>query len=252
MSETSRRLPFPLACVLGAVVFVGLRVPLLLEAYVSDAVGDVGGTAPWLVRSIPVVALAYVAAAVPAVALSRDGARAWWLPSVAFLALGTPIERWLGYDSIAVREAGAFVAMAIDIVVVLGPAFVARRGARVARRPIGRDRFLAAAVVLAAYLAWLLPRSLESSDPLVGSVALVFVFAVCWRAEGPWRKAAFVAVAFAASKLAAYLVFEGPDALGAGIGVSLDLVVVTVGGLLITPVTAAIERGAARARLARA
>ena len=252
MNEPARRLAVPLACALGAAVFVGMRVPLLLEAYASDGVGDVGATAPWLARSIPVVALAFAAATVPAIALSREGARAWWLPSVAFLALGTPIERWIGYDSIADRAAGPFVAMVIDLVVVLGPAIVARRGAHVARRPMGRDRFLASAIVLAAYLAWLLPRSLESSDPMVGSVALVFVFAVCWRTDGIWRKAVFVAVAFAASKLAAYLVFEGPDALFAGLGVSLDLVVVTAGGLLITPVAAAIGRGTARARLARA
>ena len=252
MSEPVRRLTFSLACIVGAAVFVGLRVPLLVEAYAFDAVGDVGGTGAWLARSIPMVALVYAATAVPAIALSRDGARTWWLPSVAFLALGTPIERWLGYDSIAVRAAGPFVAMAIDLVLALGPAIVARRAAPVARRPIGRNRFFAAAIVLATYLAWLLPRSLESSDPMAGSVALVFVFAVCWRTDGIWRKAAFVAVAVAASELVAFVLFEGPDALGAGIGISLDLVVVTAGGLLITPVAAAIGRGTARARFARA
>jgi hypothetical protein len=252
MSDTFRRFTFPITFILAGAVFVSVRVPLLVEAYTADAVGDVGGTAPWLLRSIALVALVYAAAAVPAILLARDGVRVWWLPSVVFLLLGTPVERWLGYDSLVVRSAGSFTSMPVDLAAVLVPALILARAAGVERRAIGRDRLLAAAIVLAAYLSWLLPRSMESADPTAGSVALIFLFAVCWRLEGLWRHVTFVGVAFAASKLVAYLIFEGPLAIGAGFHVSLDLVAITVGGLLLTPIASVIERGTARARVARA
>jgi hypothetical protein len=246
-----RPLMVPIAVLFGAVVFVGLRVPLLVEAYRFDAVGDVGGAGPWLARSIPIVGLAYAAAAIPAAVLVRDGARAWWVPSVVFLALGTPIERWLGYDSLVVRSAGSFAGMAVDLALVLAPALILRAISDVERRAIGRDRLLAAAVVLAAYLAWVLPRSMDGPDPASGSVALVFLFAVCWRTDSLWRVITLVAVALASSKLVAYTIFEGVDAVAAGLDVSLDVLVITAGGLLLGPIASAIERATARTRLAR-
>jgi hypothetical protein len=245
MKDRLRRIAFPGAVAAGAVVYVGLRVPLLVEAYDYGAVGEFSATWWWLVEAIPTVSLTFIAAAAPAALLAREGRRGWWLPTVAFLFLGTIVERWLGYDSVAVRAAGPFFAMGLDLVVVLGPAVVLRRLSAAGTVGVDRYRILAGALAASAFLLLQFPLAVEGDDP-GGAAAMLLLLAVLWPISDRRRTTAYVLIGVAASKLAALAVFAGPLAAETGVRASVDVAMMICFGLLVTPTAAAFRRLARR------
>jgi hypothetical protein len=235
------RIAVLLAFAVGASVYIGVRVPLLLEAYRYGAVGEYQAAWRFLVEAGPAISLTFVAAAAPAVLLARDGVRAWWLPTMAFLFLGTAVERWLGYDSVVIRAGGPFLAMVVDLTAALIPAVVLRWTMRPARTRIDRHRVLAGVLALAAFLAWQVPAAVDGDDP-GGAAAMVLLLAVLWPIADLRRSAVFVLVGLSASKLGALVVFAGAEATATGLRASLDVVVMIGLGLSVTPLAAAIGR----------
>lgn len=223
-------------------MFVGLRVPFLIEINDLGAVGNHPSQLDWLMRAVPITLIAYVAAAIPGVLLARDGLARWcWIPASMLFVLGAPMQTWLAWDPVVVKALGAPAGIAVDLVAVLLPAGAAA-WISTERRAVDRDRLVGAGVVFALILAWQVPVAISETEVPVGLVAFLLGFSTFWRIEGIRRVIAFSVIALAVSRFGTILIFEGSAATGVALRESFDIVVVAAACLLITPLTHIVRR----------
>ena len=223
-------------------MFVGMRVPFLIEINDLGAVGSYPSPLDWMVRAVPITLIAYVAAAIPGVLLARDGLARWcWIPASMLFVLGAPIQTWLAWDPVVARALGAPAGIAMDLVAVLLPAGAAA-SISTERRAVDRARVVGAGVVFALILAWQVPVAISETSVSVGLVAFLLGFATLWRIEGIGRVIAFSVIALAVSRFSTILIFEGPAATGVAFRESFEVMVVAAVCLLVTPLTHVILR----------
>ena len=241
-AERSSRWLLVAASSVGVAMYVGLRVPSLIEINDLGAVGEHPSQVGWLMRAVPITLIAYVAAAIPGIQLARDGVARWcWIPASMLFVLGPPLWTWLGWDPVIVDVIGTHAGIAVDLVAVLLPAGAAGWTAQ-GRRPVDRARLVGAALVFTFLVAWQVPRAISETGEPMAVIAFLLSFAALWRVEGVRRTIAFSVIALAVSRFGTILIFEGLEATAVAFRESTGVMAVAAVCLLITPIARILRR----------
>jgi hypothetical protein len=207
---------------LGLVLFVGVRWAELT----SIRVGADWHNAAWL--ALP-IALTYAGAVATGLILLRDGVtRWWWVPATLFVALGPPIDDWVG-RSVVSTQIGSVAGSVFDLATVLGPLAVCAVRSRSRRASVTRDRLIPT-VFVAAVAIVLAMRIGESGPDVTLSVGLALLAFGHLSSSASWRRLivfVIAALALGAQVPASFAMAMSQDMAGptAWVDASMDVVV---------------------------
>jgi hypothetical protein len=172
----------------GFAFFAGVRWIELVR------LGNVGW--PEMAWFVFPIALTYAAAVATGLLLLKDGVtRWWWVPATALVALGLPVDDWVGWSAVS-TAAGAITGAAADLAAMLAPVGVAWFVVR-GRRIEVRGRLIPALLVAGVVLILGFRVGVDGPD-LTPSVGVALLALGLGSQSSSWRRAvAFVLIAVA-------------------------------------------------------